>query len=98
MYYVVIRGSSYRGLDFNEREMVRERLVETLAAGRIRFVQYDWIWGEDDCCLLVAGSYDRLEDARCWINAMKGLDLETSIMTSLPGDPDPGAVFGPARR
>ena len=67
MHYVLIQGPSYRGLDFESREHVRERLRENLKAHSIRFLQYDWVWDEEDRCLLLVGQYERLEDARYWI-------------------------------
>jgi L-amino acid N-acyltransferase YncA len=86
MDYVLIQGPSYRGLDFEAREQVRERLRENLEAHGIRFLQYEWVWDEEDRCLLLVGQYEKLEDARYWIDALKSMGFTVLLKTSLPGE------------
>jgi hypothetical protein len=85
MPFVLIRGPSYRDLDFQAREGVREAVREKLEASGIRFVEYGWVWDEDDRCLLTVGRYDRLEDARQWIRTLESLGFEICVRETLPG-------------
>lgn len=85
MHYILIRGPSYRGLDFEERERIREGLRRRLEEHGVRFVQYDWVWDEDDRCLLVAGQYERLDDSRYWMMALETMGFEIIIRQNLPG-------------
>jgi len=86
MHYVLIQGASYRDLDFEAREEVREKLRESLEARGIRFVQYDWVWDEDDRCLLLVGQYEEAEDARYWISALESMGFTVLVRTHLPGE------------
>lgn len=86
MHYVLIRGESYIGLDFDAREEIREGIRKRLEENGIRFLQYDWVWDEDDQCLLLVGQYERIADASLWIEAMESMGFEILIRTSLPGD------------
>lgn len=87
MYYILIKGASYEGLDFDQREKIREALRERLEAQGIRFVEYPWVWDENDQCMLLAGSYDKLEDAHWWVEALRSAGFEICARTTLPGDP-----------
>jgi len=87
VYHILIKWASYKGLDFSQRESIREALRKRLEAQGIRFVEYPWVWDEDDQCLLLAGSYERPEAARWWIEALKSAGLDICIRTTLPGDP-----------
>jgi GNAT superfamily N-acetyltransferase len=86
MHYVLIQGPSYRNLNFEAREQVREKLRESLEAHGVRFLQYDWVWDEEDRCLLLVGQYEKLEDARYWINALESMGFTVFVRTQLPGD------------
>lgn len=86
MYYVLIKGESYLGLDFDAREEIRERLRNRLEENGVRFVQYEWVWDENDQCLLLVGQYERIEESSLWIEAMKSMGFDILIRTSLPGD------------
>jgi hypothetical protein len=86
MVYVLIQGPSYRDLDFEAREKVREDLRLRLESHGIRFVEYGWVWDEEDRCLLLVGEYEREEDARYWIQAIESMGFEVILRTSLPGD------------
>ena len=86
MDYVCIRWASYKGRDFDEREQIREDLRLKLEFHGIRFLEYCWVWDENDQCLLVAGVYDRMEDARQWIRSLESMGFETTVRTSLPGE------------
>ena len=86
MVYVLIQGPSYRDLDFEEREKVREDMRLGLESHGIRFVEYGWVWDENDRCLLLVGTYEREEDARYWIQALESMGFEVILRTSLPGD------------
>ncbi len=86
IHYVVIRGPSYGTLDFEAREDIRTEMREKLEAGGIRFLEYQWVWDEDDHCLLVAGQYENIDDAFWWIKALESLGFEICIRTALPGD------------
>jgi hypothetical protein len=88
MYYVLIRGPSYKGLDFEEREEVRKVLRQSLEAHGLRYVQYNWVWDEDDRCLLEAGKYENKEDSSLLIKALESMGFEICIRTHLPGDED----------
>ena len=85
MHYVLIRGASYRGLAFHDREKIRDSLREQLEARGVRFVQYDWVWDEKDRCLLVVGTYESLEQAIWWIRALESMGFEICVRTGLPG-------------
>ncbi|MBW1681611.1 MAG: hypothetical protein JRF59_13320 [Deltaproteobacteria bacterium] len=85
MYYVLIQGPSYRGLDFDSRERVREDLRLKLESNGVRYVEYCWVWDEKDRCQLLVGRYHRLEDARWWMAALRSFGFELSIRTELPG-------------
>jgi len=87
MHHLLIKGGSYRGLDFDERERVRDDLRMRLEARGIRFVEYPWVWDEDDQCLLLAGSYEDLEDACWWTKALKSAGFDTCILATIPGEP-----------
>lgn len=86
MYYVLIRGPSYRNLNFEARERVRETLRQELETHGIRFVEYDWVWDEQDRCLLLVGQYEKMDDAYWWMTALETMGFEISIRTRLPGD------------
>ena len=86
MHYVLILGPSYRDLEFEAREKVRDKLRESLEAQGVRFVQYDWVWDEEDRCLLLAGEYEKAEDARYWIDALEGMGFTVLVRTHLPGE------------
>jgi hypothetical protein len=86
MYYVLIRGESYISLDFEAREEIRDGIRKRLEENGIRFLQYDWVWDEDDQCLLLVGQYERIGDASLWIDALESMGFEILIRTSLPGD------------
>ena len=84
--YVCIRGGSYVNLAFDERERLRENLRVRIEAHGIRFLEYCWVWDENDRCLLVTGTYERMEDARQWIQTLESMGFEITIRTGLPGD------------
>lgn len=84
-HYVLIRGPSYGSLDFDAREAIRTEIREKLEANGIRFVEYQWVWDEEDHCLLVVGQYEKKEDAFWWIRALESIGFEISIRTGLPG-------------
>ncbi len=86
MVYLLIKGPSYRGLDFDAREKVRESLRKRLETHGIRFVEYGWVWDQEDRCLLVVGQYACPDDASSWRNALETMGFEICIRTHLPGD------------
>jgi len=86
MHYVLIQGPSYRNLEFEAREQIREKLRENLEAHGIRFLQYDWVWDEEDRCLLLVGQYEKAEGARYWIGALESMGFTVLIRTHLPGE------------
>ena len=86
MYYVCICGASYRDLDFDERERIRENMRSEIEAFGIRFLEYCWVWDENDQCLLVTGTYRRLEDADQWIRCLESMGFDITVRTWLPGD------------
>jgi len=86
MYYVLIRGPSLRDLAFQEREKIRETIRVKLEANGIRFLEYPWVWDEEDRCLLLVGRYENMDDAQWWIRALEFMEFEISIRTDLPGD------------
>jgi hypothetical protein len=86
MHYVLIRGPSYHDLDFEAREQVREKLREKLEGHGVRFLQYDWVWDEEDRCLLLVGQYEKAEDARYWIGALQSMGFAVLVRTHLPGE------------
>jgi len=86
MHYLLIQGPSYRGLGFEAREEIREDLRRRLEGCGIRFMQYDWVWDEEDRCLLLAGQYESIEDGRHWIKALQSLGFTVLARTDLPGD------------
>ena len=86
MHYVMIQGPSYRDLDFEAREQIREKLRQSLEAHGVRFVQYDWVWDEEDRCLLLVGQYEKAEDARYWIGALESMGFTVLVRTHLPGE------------
>jgi hypothetical protein len=85
-HYVLIRGPSYGSLDFEARELIRTEIRERLEAGGIRFLEYPWVWDEEDRCLLLVGQYEKKEDAFQWIKTLESMGFEICIRTSLPGE------------
>ena len=83
-YYVLIRGPSYGSLDFEARENIRTEIRERLEAEGIRFIEYTWVWDEEDRCLLLVGRYEKKEDAHWWIRALEAMGFEICIRTKLP--------------
>jgi RimJ/RimL family protein N-acetyltransferase len=73
-------------LDFEAREEIRKKLREDLDSHGIRFLQYDWVWDEEDRCLLLVGQYERAEDARYWIGALESMGFTVMVRTHLPGE------------
>ena len=86
MHYILIQGPSYRGLSFEAREGVREKLRQSLEVHGIRFMQYDWVWDEEDRCLLLVGQYESIEDGQYWIGALESMGFTVFIRNQLPGD------------
>ncbi len=86
MYYVLIQGPSYGDLDFEAREQIRESLRLKLESNGIRFVEYIWVWDEEDRCLLLVGEYHQMDDASLFIEALESMGFEICIRTYLPGD------------
>jgi len=84
--HVLIVGPSYRGLAFNEREQVRENLRTRLEEQGIRFVEYCWVWDEQDQCLLLVGTYENLEQATYWMEALRSMGFDLCLRTHLPGE------------
>ncbi len=85
-YYVLIRGPSYGSLGFEAREQIRTEIRERLEAGGIRFLEYPWVWDEEDRCLLLVGQYENKENAVWWIKTLESMGFEICIRTSLPGE------------
>ena len=86
MNYVCVRWASYKNRDFDEREQIRKDLRLKLESQGIRFLEYCWVWDENDRCLLVAGTYQRLADADQWIKSLESMGFEILVRTSLPGE------------
>ena len=86
VYYALIKGPIYGDLPFEAREKIREDLRERLEARGIRFLEYHWIWDEDDRCLLLAGKYEQLESAKWWIRALESMGFTVCVKTRLPGE------------
>ncbi len=86
MYYVLIQGPSYGDFDFDDREKIREALRLELESNGIRFVEYHWVWDEQDRCLLLVGEYQKMVDASLFIEALESMGFEICIRTHLPGD------------
>jgi hypothetical protein len=84
MHYILIRGPSYGTLAFEEREKIRTQIREKLEAQGIRFLEYPWVWDEQDRCLLLVGQYETIADARFWIEALKSMGFEIVIRDHLP--------------
>jgi len=85
-HYVLIQGPSYRDLSFEARERAREHMRQRLDKKGVRFLQYDWVWDEDDRCLLLVGQYPNPEDARYWIGALESMGFTVLVRTRLPGE------------
>ena len=84
-YYLLIKGPSYGSLGFEDREEIRTAIREKLEHNGIRFLEYTWVWSEDDCCLLLMGEYENKEDAGKCIEKLESMGFNTCIRTSLPG-------------
>jgi hypothetical protein len=84
--HVLIVGPSYRGLDFDQREVIRDNLRNRLEKQGIRFVEYCWVWDEQDRCLLLVGTYENLEEATLWMEALRSMGFELCTRTHLPGE------------
>jgi hypothetical protein len=93
--YVLIRGPSYRGLDFEARERVREGLRDRLASHGVRFLQYDWVWDDEDRCLLLVGTYRNRDDAFWWIHALETMGFDVVVRADLPGEAHPSDAGPP---
>jgi hypothetical protein len=79
MKYVLIKGASYRDLEFPARELIRDDLRNRLETNGIRFLEYNWIWDENDRCLLLAGTYKSEKDAIWWIKALEEMGFEICV-------------------
>jgi hypothetical protein len=86
MHYVLIRGPSYGTLTFEDREKIRTEIREKLEAQGIRFLEYPWVWDEQDRCLLLVGQYEQIADAHFWIDALESMGFEIVIRDNLPGE------------
>lgn len=86
MHYLLIEGPSYRGLDFERRERIREEIRTRLESHGIRFLEYNWVWDEEDRCLLLVGQYERMEDAYWWTKALEAMDFKVVAREALPGE------------
>lgn len=86
MYYVCILGEFYQNLGFDERECIREDLRNRIESHHVRFLEYTWVWDENDQCLLVAGTYHRMEDARHWIETLESMGFDIIVRETLPGE------------
>ncbi len=84
-YYVLIRGPSYGSLDFDDREEIRTAIREKLEFNGIRFLEYTWVWGEDDRCLLLIGEYKNEQEVNQCVERFESIGFKTCIRTSLPG-------------
>jgi len=89
--YVLIVGPSYRGLDFEQREVIRENLRIRLEKAGVRFVEYCWVWDEQDRCLLLVGTYENLDEATLWMEALRSMGFELCTRTHLPGEDTEGS-------
>jgi hypothetical protein len=87
-YYTLICGPSYGILGFEDREEIRTALREKLGSLGIHFLEYTWVWDEDDRCLLLVGEYEKEEDANKCMIKYELLGFKTCIRTSLPGGED----------
>jgi hypothetical protein len=81
----MIKGPSYGNFDFDTRELIRENLREKLEIKGIRFLEYNWIWDEEDRCLLLVGKYKSMDRAYWWIRALEKMGFEISVRERLPG-------------
>jgi hypothetical protein len=84
-YYALIYGPSYGTLDFVDREEIRTAIREKLELNGIRFLEYTWVWGEDDHCLLLVGDYESEKEAIKCVEKYELMGFNTCIRTSLPG-------------
>jgi len=64
---------------------MRSALRERLEHNGIRVVQYDWVWDENDRCLLLAGQYEHLKDVRIWMSALESMGFELCVRIDLLG-------------
>jgi hypothetical protein len=87
-YYVLIQGPSYGLLDFDDREEIRTAIREKLESNGIRFLEYTWVWDEDDHCLLLVGEFDKKKDISECIIKYESMGFNTCIKTSLLGGDD----------
>ena len=53
MFYLLIEGGQCGPLEFEERDSMQAALRERLEHNGDLLVQYDWLWDEDDRCLLL---------------------------------------------
>ena len=76
-------------MNFDAREQVREDIRKRLEDHGLRYVEYIWVWDEQDQCLLVAGIYEKMDDARYLVKVLADFGFETCFRTQLPGDEGP---------
>lgn len=84
MYYVLLVGPDIGDKDFEERDRLRDLVVESLKLEGILFVEYHWVWDETNKIQLLLGQYQNLSDAKEWIGffVKKGFDLR--IVEKIP--------------
>ena len=86
MNFLLIKGPLYGNLAFEAREQIREKIRIKMEDHGLRYVEYDWVWDEDDRCLLVVGKYENMDDAGYLIKALENMGFKTCVRTQLPGD------------
>ncbi len=89
MYYLLIKGPLYGNMNYEAREQVREDIRKRMEGHGIRYVEYTWVWDEQDRCLLVVGKYENMDDAGYLIKVLEKMGFETCTRTQLPGHEGP---------
>lgn len=67
MYYILLMGPDIGDKDFDERDRLRELVVESLKLEGVLFSEYHWVLDKTNKIQLLVGKYESLMDAKEWI-------------------------------
>ena len=84
MLQVLACGDSFTGLDFPERDRVRERLREEVADTGLVFTEHYWVWDETDRAQLLVASTPDAAEADQLRQRLHEQGIRTRITTRLP--------------
>ena len=82
--YILICGDSFKGLNFEQREQVRNRLRTRLLNKGIRLIEYVWIYDNTERAQLLFYECEHLKEARYWIRFLIKNGFNIRITDKIP--------------